>query len=378
MANKRDYYEVLGVTRTASVTEIRSAYRKLAAKYHPDVNLGDKGAEEKFKELNEAHEVLSSSDKRPLYDQYGHEGPAAGFGGMGEGGFGDIFDMFFGAGGGGGRPSGERARQQATQGNDLRYDLEITMEEAASGIPKSLRLSRMDACGTCHGNGSKAGSAPQTCSACSGTGQVRHVQNTILGSFATVAPCARCGGAGRIITDPCATCRGQGRVRQTAEHTVDIPAGVDSGTRLVDPGQGDAGPRGGGRGDLYVIIYVQPHAHFTRRGMDVVHEASVTFAQATLGDTFEVPILGGTEKITIPEGTQPGTTFRLRGKGFPDVNSRSPERGDQIVSIKLKVPQKLTEEQRRLVRELAVASGETIHAEDRGLLGKVKGAFSHK
>ena len=378
MANKRDYYEVLGVTRTASVTEVRSAYRKLAAKYHPDVNPGDKSAEEKFKELNEAHEVLSSSEKRPLYDQYGHEGPASGLGGMGEGGFGDIFDMFFGAGGGGGRASGERARQQAAQGNDLRYDLEITLEEAASGIPKSLRLSRMEGCVTCHGNGSKAGSAPQTCSACSGTGQVRHVQNTILGSFATVAPCARCGGAGRVITDPCPTCRGQGRVRQTVEHTVDIPAGVDSGTRLVDPNQGDAGLRGGGRGDLYVIIYIQPHAQFTRRGMDVVHEASVSFAQATLGDTFEVPVLGGAERLTIPEGTQSGTTFRLRGRGFPDVNSRSPERGDQIVSIKLKVPQKLTEEQRRLVKELAAASGETLHLEDRGLLGKVKGAFSHK
>jgi len=378
MANKRDYYEVLGITRSASVTEIRSAYRKLAAKYHPDVNPGDHAAEEKFKELNEAHEVLSSPEKRPLYDQYGHDGPAAGFGGMGEGGFGDIFDMFFGAGGGGGRSSGERARQQAAQGNDLRYDLEITLEEVASGVPKTLRLSRLEGCETCHGSGAKPGTQPQACPACSGTGQVRHVQNTILGSFATVAPCARCGGAGRVIPDPCATCRGQGRVRQTIEHTVDIPAGVDSGTRLVDPGQGDAGLRGGGRGDLYVIIYVQPHAHFTRRGMDVVYEAPVTFAQATLGDTFEVPVLGGMEKLTIPEGTQPGTTFRLRGKGFPDVNSRSPERGDQVVSIKLKVPQKLTEEQRRLVKELAAASGETIHAEERGLLGKVKGAFTHK
>lgn len=379
MATKRDYYEVLGVSRNASVTEIRSAYRKLAAKYHPDVNPGDHAAEEKFKELNEAHEVLSSSEKRPLYDQYGHDGPSAGFGGMGEGGFGDIFDMFFGAGGAGGRSSGgERARQQATQGQDLRYDLEITLEEAASGVPKSLRLSRLEGCETCHGSGAKPGTQPQTCSACSGSGQVRHVQNTILGSFATVAPCARCGGSGRIITDPCATCRGQGRVRETIEHTVDIPAGVDSGTRLVDPGQGDAGLRGGGRGDLYVHIYVQPHAYFTRRGMDVIYEAPVTFAQATLGDTFEVPILGGSEKLTIPEGTQPGATFRLRGKGFPDVNSRSLERGDQIVSIKLKVPQKLTEEQRRLVKELAVASGETIHQEDRGLLGKVKGAFSHK
>ena len=378
MANKRDYYEVLGVTRTASVSEVRSAYRKLAAKYHPDVNPGDKSAEEKFKELNEAHEVLSSAEKRPLYDQYGHDGPASGMGG-GDG-FGDIFDMFFGAGGagGGGRSSGERARQQAAQGTDLRYDLEITLEEAAFGVPKSLRLSRMEGCGTCNGSGSKMGSSPQTCSACSGTGQVRHIQNTILGSFATLAPCARCGGSGRVITDPCSTCRGQGRLRQTVEHTVDIPAGVDSGTRLVDPSQGDAGLRGGGRGDLYVIIYVQPHPHFTRRGMDVVYEAPVSFAQATLGDTFEVPVLGGIEKLTIPEGTQPGATFRLRGKGFPDVNSRSPERGDQIVSIKVKVPQKLTEEQRRLVRELAVASGETIHADERGLLGKVKGAFSHK
>ena len=342
MANKRDYYEVLGVTRTASVTEVRSAYRKLAAKFHPDVNPGDKSAEEKFKELNEAHEVLSSPEKRPLYDQYGHEG-AAGMGGMGEGGFGDIFDMFFGAGGGGGRAGGERARQQAAQGNDLRYDLEITLEEAASGVPKLLRLSRMDACGTCHGGGSKAGSSPQTCTACGGVGQVRHVQNTILGSFATVAPCARCGGAGRVITDPCPACRGQGRVRQTVEHTVDIPAGVDSGTRLVDPSQGDAGPRGGGRGDLYVIIYVQPHPHFTRRGMDVVHEAAVTFAQATLGDSFEVPILGGVERLTIPEGTQPGTTFRLRGKGFPDVNSGAARTvATRWSVVKLQVPTRLS------------------------------------
>ena len=215
MATKRDYYEVLGVERGANVTEVRSAYRKLAAKYHPDVNPGDKNAEEKFKELNEAHEVLSSPEKRQVYDQYGHDGPATGFGGMGEGGFGDIFDIFFGAGGGGGRASGERARQQATQGNDLRYDLEITMEEAASGIPKTLKLSRLEACDTCHGNGAKAGTTPQTCPACAGAGQVRHVQNTILGSFATVAPCARCGGAGKIITDPCPTCRGQGRLRRT-------------------------------------------------------------------------------------------------------------------------------------------------------------------
>ncbi len=376
MATKRDYYDALGVPKTASVAEIRSAYRKLAAKYHPDVNPGDHTAEDKFKEINEANEILSSPEKRQMYDQYGHDGPPQGFGG--EGGFGDIFDMFFGAGGGGGRGGPERARQQATQGNDLRYDLEITLEEAAFGVPKTLRLSRLEGCDLCDGSGAKTGSVPQTCPTCSGTGQVRHVQNTILGSFATAAPCARCRGEGRIIADPCPACRGQGRVRQTVERTVDIPPGVDSGVRLVDPNQGDAGVRGGMRGDLYVVIFVQAHAQFTRRGMDIIYEAPVSFAQASLGDTFEVPILGGTEKLTIAEGTQPGATFRLRGKGLPDVNSRSIERGDQIVAIKLKVPSKLSDDQRRLIKELAAASGETLHTDERGFFGKLKDTISQK
>lgn len=376
MATKRDYYQVLGIERTATVAEVRSAYRKLAARYHPDVNPGSHEAEEKFKELNEAHEVLSSQEKRPLYDQYGHDGAPQGFGGMGEGGFGDIVDMLFG--GAGGRGGVDRARQQATQGNDLRYDLEITLEEAAFGVRKTLHISRLDVCNVCSGVGAKNGTTPQTCTGCGGAGQVRHVQNTILGSFATVAPCARCRGEGRIITDPCPTCRGQGRMRQTADHNIDIPAGVDAGTRLVDSGQGDAGLRGGQRGDLYVIIYVQPHPQFTRRGVDLIHEVALTFAQATLGDTFEVPILGGSEKLSIPEGTQPGATFRLRGRGFPDVNTRSHDRGDQIVSIKLKIPTRLSDEQRRLIKELATASGETLHPDDRGLFDKVKDAFTHK
>ncbi len=374
MATKRDYYDALGVPKTAGAAEIRSAYRKLAAKYHPDVNPGDHTAEDKFKEINEANEVLSSPEKRQLYDQYGHDGPPQGFGG--EGGFGDIFDMFFG--GGGGRGGQERARQQATQGNDLRYDLEITLEEAAFGASKTLRLSRLEGCEVCAGEGAKAGSTPQTCPACSGAGQVRHVQNTILGSFASVAPCARCRGEGRIISDPCPACRGQGRVRQTVERVVDIPAGVDSGIRLVDPGQGDAGLRGGMRGDLYVVIFVQPHPQFTRRGTDIFYDAPVSFAQAALGDTFEVPVLGGSEKITIPEGTQPGATFRLRGKGLPDVNSRSGERGEQIVSVKVKVPSRLSDDQRRLIKELAAASGETLHADERGFFGKLKDTISQK
>lgn len=374
MATKRDYYEALGVPKTASVTEIRSAYRKLAAKYHPDVNPGDHTAEDKFKEINEANEILSSPEKRQLYDQYGHDGPTQGF--SGEGGFGDIFDMFFGAGGG--RGGQDRVRQQATQGNDLRYDLEITLEEATFGVPKTLRLSRLEGCDVCRGAGSKVGSTPQVCPTCSGTGQVRHVQNTILGSFASVAPCARCRGEGRIISDPCPACRGQGRLRQTVERIVDIPPGVDSGTRLVDPSQGDAGLRGGQRGDLYVVIFVQPHAQFTRRGMDVIYDAPVSFAQASLGDTFEVPVLGGIEKITIPEGTQPGATFRLRGKGLPDVNSRNGERGEQIVSIKIKVPTRLSDDQRRLIKELAAVSGETLHTDERGFFGKLKDTISQK
>lgn len=377
MATKRDYYEVLGVERGAGVAEVRAAYRKLAAKYHPDVNPGDHTAEEKFKELNEAHEILSSPEKRQVYDQYGHDGPSQGFGGEGFG-MGDIFDMFFGAGGqaSGRAGNAERARQQATQGADLRYDLEITLEEAAFGVKKSLRLSRLDECEPCHGNGAKPGTSMQTCPACQGAGQVRHIQNTILGSFATVTPCARCRGEGRTIPDPCPSCRGQGRVRQTRTHDIDIPAGVDAGTRLVDPGQGDAGVRGGQRGDLYIIIYVQPHSHFTRRGRDVLYEAPVSFVQAALGDTLEVPVLGGVERLTIPEGTQPGTTLRLRGHGFPDVNARSPERGDQIVSVKLQVPTRLNDEQRRLLREFAGES-ERPH-EERGLFDKLKDVFPHK
>lgn len=379
MATKRDYYEVLNVDRTATVTEIRSAYRKLAAKYHPDVNPGDHTAEEKFKEINEANEVLSSPEKRQMYDQYGHNGPP-GMGGVDGFGVGDIFDMFFGAGGGSrsGPGGAERARQQATQGADLRYDLKITLEEAAFGAEKTLRLSRLEACETCEGSGAKPGTSPRTCPSCQGAGQVRHVQNTILGSFATVTPCARCRGEGVMVTDPCPACKGQGRLRQMREHTIQVPAGVEAGMRLVDGGQGDAGLRSGQRGDLYVVIDVQPHPQFTRRGADVIYEAPVTFAQATLGDTFEIPILGGAEKLTIPEGTQTGEMLRLRGRGFPDVNGRTPQRGDQIVVIKVQVPTRLNDEQRRLLKEFAAASGETLASEERGLFDRVKDAFSHK
>jgi molecular chaperone DnaJ len=382
MSNKRDYYEVLGVGRDAQPPDIRSAFRKLAAKYHPDVNPGDKDAEEKFKELNEAHEILSTPEKRQMYDQFGHAGPQGGMGGADGFGVGDIFDMFFGAGGGfGGRAGaggGDRARQQATQGSDLRYDLEITLEEAAFGVQKTLKLTRLESCETCTGSGAKPGTTPKTCSACQGSGQVRHVQNTILGSFATVAPCANCRGEGRIISDPCTTCRGQGRTRQTKEHTIQVPGGVDTGTRLVDQGAGDAGLRGGQSGDLYVVVYLRPHPDFKRSGNDVLHDTSISYAQAALGAQIEVPILGGAEKLTIPAGTQPGATFKFRGKGFPDLNTRSHDKGDQIIQVKVAVPTKLSDDQKRLLREFAAASGETIQPEDGGFFDSVKKAFTHK
>lgn len=373
MANKRDYYEVLGVNSGASVSEIRSAYRKLAAKFHPDVNSGDHEAEERFKEINEAHEILSSPDKRQTYDQFGHSGPQGGGDGFGVG---DIFDMFFGAGGSGRQQ--DRGRSQGTPGSDLRFDLDITLEEAATGVEKILDLARAAACDTCNGTGAKPGSSPQTCTVCKGGGQVRHVQNTILGSFATVTPCANCRGEGKIISDPCTTCRGQGRVRNTVKHTIHIPAGVDNGQRLVDQGAGDAGSRGGPSGDLYVIVALKPHAQFKRNGNDIVYEAPITFAQATLGTIIEIPVLGGTDKLTIPEGTQPGKTFRLRSRGIPDLNTRGGDRGDQIVRVTIVVPTRLSDEQRSLLTEFAKVSGETLHHDERGLLDKVKDVFSHK
>ncbi len=326
---------------TSTVAEIRSAYRKLAARYHPDVNPDSHEAEEKFKEINEAHEVLSTPEKRQVYDQYGHDGSAARLWRMGEGGFGDIFDMFFGGGGLGGQAvSGERARQQATQGSDLRFDLEITLEDAAFGVHKTLRLSRQETATPARARGPSPARRPRPARPAPAAARCAMCRTPFSAPLRRSRPASGARGEGRIIPHPCPVCRGQGRVRQTVEHPIDIPPGVDSGTRLVDPGQGDAGLRGGPRGALYVIMYVQPHPQFTRRGMDVLHEATVTFAQAALGDTLEVPVLGGSEKLTIPEGTQPGTTFRLRGKGFPDVNCPQPgaRRSDRSHQAQSPVP----------------------------------------
>lgn len=372
---KRDYYEVLGVERGASEDEIKKAYRRLARKYHPDVNKDDPQAEEKFKEINEAYQVLSDPQKRAAYDRFGHAGTDPGFGaGPGAGGFGDftfegfgdIFDMFFGSG-------GRRPRTGPQKGADLRYDLRIEFEDAAFGKETTIKVPRTEICSTCHGNRAKPGTPIKTCPVCNGSGQVHSVQNTMFGRFSTVRTCDRCQGEGKIIETPCPTCVGRGRVRQVRTIKITIPAGVDSGYRLRVAGEGEAGERGGPPGDLYVYITVKPHPFFKRTGNDLVIEQKISFAQAALGAVIEVPTLEGTATLKIPEGTQPGTLFRLRGKGVPYLNGGG--RGDQLVRVHIDVPTKLTPAQREAIHQVAEAFGEEVGQPDKGFFGKVREAF---
>jgi molecular chaperone DnaJ len=376
-STKRDYYEILGVERTASPDEIRRAYRQLARKVHPDVNPGNKEAEAQFKEINEAQEVLLNPETRSRYDQYGHDAPQGGYGGGGAG-FGDIFDMFFGAGGGFGQQ--QRSGDPTRNGSDLRCDLELTLEEAASGVEKRIRLNRLKSCETCQGSGAKPGTSTQTCLQCAGTGQVRHVQNTILGSFATVTPCPRCKGEGVVVPSPCETCSGDGRVRENTERVVRIPAGVDNGTRVQLTGEGDAGVRGGAPGDLFIVIGIKEHPLFQRRGNDLYCQYAASFSQLALGAAVQIPTLTGQDALSIPAGTQPGATFRLKGKGMPDVTGRRVQ-GDMHVIVSVKVPTQVTDDQRRLLRELAAASGEDLNSlaeQDKGFIGKVMGALGSR
>jgi len=361
MADKRDYYEILEITRDASQDDVKKAYRRLARQHHPDVNRHDEEAEERFKEINEAYSVLSDPEKRRRYDQFGHEAangrysePGFGFGDMG--GFGDIFDMFFGG--------GPRARRRSVgeDGADLRYDLEITLEEVSTGIEKELKLTRMRLCQTCMGTGARSGSSPQTCSYCHGTGQVRYNQQTVLGSFSTVADCSHCRGTGYIISDPCPDCAGQGRVRRTDAQIVQIPAGVENGMRIRIRGEGDAGIRGGSPGDLYVVIFVKAHKLFERQGDDIVSEIPISFVQAALGDTITVQSLAGEEKLHIEAGTQTGTSFSLRGKGLPNISNGV--RGDHRIVVKIVTPTKLNEEQKKLLLEFAKSTGVEVNPEE--------------
>lgn len=377
---KRDYYEVLGVDRTASADEIKKAYRKLARKYHPDVNKDDPVAEEKFKEIAEAYQVLGDPEARAKYDQFGHaafDGAGAGPGGFGGFGgvdfdFSDIFDVFFGGGMGGMRGAG--SRQGPRKGDDLRYDLEIALEEAAFGADKKIEILREETCPHCHGNQAEPGTPIKTCSTCGGSGQVTNVQRTAFGHFTSVRTCPACRGEGKTIETPCKKCRGAGRVQNRKKLTIKIPPGVDSGHRLRVAGEGDAGTRGGPPGDLYVFITVKPHKIFRREGTHIYVEVPISFVQAALGGVIKVPTLDGETKINIPEGTQTGTVFRLREKGIPDL--RGFRRGDQHVQVKVVTPIKLSDEQRKLLRAFAEASGEDLpEHEDKSFFGKVRDAF---
>ncbi len=379
--SKRDYYEVLGVARDASEQDVKSAYRKLALKYHPDRNPGDKEAEDRFKEAAEAYGVLADTDKRHMYDRFGH----AGLGGAATGGFdpnvftgfedilgglGDVFglgDIF----GGGGRRRGGPQR-----GSDLRYDLEISFDESARGSETTLQIPRQDACDTCSGSGAAPGSTPTPCPQCQGRGQIRYQQ----GFFTVARTCGQCRGGGTVITKPCQTCKGAGRLQKEHKLTVRIPAGIATGQRLRLAGEGEAGLAGGPHGDLYVVVHVQEHAFFQRDGNDLYCEIPVSFPTIALGGEITIPTLDGDEAFSVPEGTQTGTTFRLRGKGMPDVSGRG--HGDLLINVKVVTPRKLTKEQKKLLEQLAAAlPKETAEPtpreghEDKGLFDRVKDIF---
>ncbi|MBO0719239.1 MAG: molecular chaperone DnaJ [Blastocatellia bacterium] len=366
--SKRDYYEILGVQRSATEQELKSAYRKLALQFHPDRNPGDTEAEEKFKEINEAYGVLSNSDSRARYDRYGHAGlgsaggawSASDFGGF-EDILGDLFGDFFG----GGRSSRRGGPQR---GADLRFDLEITLEQAAAGYKTTINIPRLESCETCKGSGAAPGTSPVVCSACGGAGQIRFQQ----GFFSVSRTCHQCRGTGRMITNYCKSCGGQGRIERSNQLEIKIPAGVDTGARLKLSGEGESGIGGGGKGDLYVVIHVREHEVFERQGNNLYVNVPVSFSQAALGAEINVPTLDGEEPLTIPEGTQTGSTFRIKGKGIVSLQGQG--RGDLFVVTTIITPTKLTREQKRLLEQFA-AIEEEHHDRTSRRFGKVKDIF---
>jgi molecular chaperone DnaJ len=361
VATERDYYLILGVERTASDAAIKRAYRRLAQQWHPDVNK-DAAADDRFKEINEAYQVLSDPTRRQTYDMFGRAGlgadPNAGFSG-GFGGFGDIFDAFFGGAASGAR----RGRPQA--GADLRYDLRISFEEAIRGAEKEIEFAVLVRCETCAGSGAKPGSSPITCPQCNGRGEVRTTRQTMLGQMVNVTTCPRCRGEGRIIETPCETCHGDGRIEQRRTIRVSIPPGIDEGHQIRLSNEGEVGPRGGPPGSLYVAVHVTPHPSLRREGTELIHEARISIAQAALGTRIQVPTPDGDEEVEIKAGTQPGTEIRLRGKGVPHLR-RSTSRGDLHVFVEVAVPTKLTKRQRELLEELAEEGREPVSENGRG------------
>ena len=388
MANKRDYYEVLGVDKNVTDDELKRAYRKLAKKYHPDANPDNKKeAEEKFKEVSEAYEVLSDSQKRRMYDQFGHDGPqgfgggaggpgggyysytTSGFDGFGDfGDLGDIFSSFFGGGSGfGGRASRQKA-SGPRKGRDLKYNLDVTFEEAYLGAKKEITILRDEECPTCHGSKAKPGTKSTTCNACHGTGTIRQTVSTILGQMQTTKTCPECNGEGTKIEEKCTECRGKGTIRKTVKIQVSIPAGIDHEQTIVLKGEGESGIKGGPRGDLYIVVSVRNHSIFKRQGSHVICNIPITFTQATLGAELKIPMVDGTEETyKIPEATQSGTKFVIKGKGFKAVNSTY--QGDFIFTVAVQIPKKLTSEQRDLLTKLAKTMNEQPPVKKRGIFG---------
>ncbi|HJH32535.1 MAG TPA: molecular chaperone DnaJ [Methanosarcinaceae archaeon] len=382
MSTKRDYYEILGVSKDVPEAELKKVYRKLAMKYHPDRNK-EADAEEKFKEISEAYAVLSDTDKRSEYDRFGHAGidghystedifRNADFGG----GVGDIFDMFFGGGGGFRSGGGRHRRQGPVRGSDLRYDLSITLKDAAFGTETKINVPRAENCDTCGGSGAKKGTDPKNCPTCQGSGQTNRVQNTPFGRFMTTATCNVCHGKGQIIESPCPACKGSGKIKKVRKISVKIPAGADNGMRLKVRGEGEAGSPGAPPGDLYVVIHVKPHDKFERVGDDIVCEIPISFTQAALGANVMVNTLHGKVKMHVPKGTQTGSIFRLKGKGISHLHGHG--QGDQHVRVFIKTPTKLTSEQKRLLEEFdKISSGNSTRSSKsgKGIFEKVKGAF---
>src|SRR5215207_2754994 len=382
MAAKRDYYEILSVTREVTSEELKKSYRKLAVKFHPDKNPGDKEAEERFKELGEAYDVLSDPDKRAAYDRFGHAAFAQGGGAPRGGGFHDPFDIFrevFGAGGGGGGGGGifeqffggsnGRDRESRQRGSDLRYDMQITLEEAAAGAEKEIEVSKLEACGVCKGGGAESGSRVVGCQTCGGRGQVVSSR----GFFQVSQTCPRCRGTGQSVEKPCQKCKGEGRAEQTSRIKLRIPAGIEDSSRLRSTGNGEAGIRGGPRGDLYVVVHIKEHEFFERDGENLYCEVAVSFATAALGGDVKVPSLDGVTMLKVPAGTQSGMVFKLKGKGMPVLNSTA--RGDLMARLTIAVPQKLTPEQKKKVEELAELLGDDVPQAGKGVFERVKEFF---
>ncbi|MDR5694996.1 MAG: molecular chaperone DnaJ [Armatimonadota bacterium] len=374
---KRDYYEILGVDRNASQEEIKRAFRRLVREYHPDVRRDDPEANERFKEINEAYQVLSDPEKRARYDRYGHAGVEGAIrpdfevdlGDFGFGPFEDLFEAFFGT-----RRTAERVEWEGPQrGDDLKVSVEISLEEVATGTEKTVEVRRLETCPSCFGTGTERGGGPETCSTCKGRGEVRHTRRTAFGYFTQITTCPRCRGTGTILRNPCRECGGTGRVYARREVSVRIPPGIEEGTRLRIPGEGSAGVQGGPRGDLYVYVTFAPHPLFERNGRDLLCEIPISMVQAALGDEIEIPGLEGPISLTIPPGVQPGQTLSLEGKGLPDRNGR---RGDLYVRLRVEIPTDLSPEEQELLLKLAKLRGQRIKPPSKSLLEKVKELFS--